>query len=115
MSGVLEEIAFAHERQEAEFEFAAVPLFVSFPLFGGEYPPADLLRDIKCVVDQMSSRSEHCFAGQRTSLESRHVILECVNDAVDYFLRETHATPVDLGCDRIRSRSTRLARNDSCH
>ena len=48
MSGVLEEIAFAHERQEAEFEFAAVPLFVSFPLFGGEYPPVDLLRDIKC-------------------------------------------------------------------
>ena len=57
MSGVLEEIAFAHERQEAEFEFAAVPLFVSFPLFGGEYPPVDLLRDIKCVVDQMSSRN----------------------------------------------------------
>ena len=115
MSGVLEEIAFAQERQEAEFEFAAAPLFVSFPLFGGEYLPVDLLRDIKCVVDQMSSRSEHCFAGQRTSLESRHVILECVNDAVDYFLRETHATPVDFGCDRIRSRSTRLTRNDSCH
>ena len=44
MSGVLEEIT-----------FVAVPLLVSFHLFRGEYPPVDLLRDIKCLVDQMSN------------------------------------------------------------
>ena len=37
MSGVFEEIAFAHERHEAEFEFATVPLYVSLLLFRGEY------------------------------------------------------------------------------
>ena len=102
MPGVFEEIAFTHERQEAEFEFAPVPLFVSCPLFGGEYPPVDLLREMKRLMDQMSSRSEHCFAGQRTSLESCHIVLEHVNDAVNYFLRETNATPVDFGCGQTK-------------
>lgn len=51
-------------------------------------------------MDQMSSRSEHGFASQRTSLESIHVVLERARDTVDYFLRETHTPPVDIGCDR---------------
>ena len=102
MSGVLKETAFTKERQEAEFEFATVPLSVSILLFGGEYPLADTARDVKGLVDQMSSRNEHCFAGQRTGLESPHIGLEYLHDAVYYFLGETHASPVDSGHDRIK-------------
>ena len=28
--------------------------------------------------------------------------MERVHDAVDYFLRETHASPVNFGCDRTK-------------
>ena len=70
-----------------------------FLLFGGEYPLVVLLRDVKSLVDLMPSRREHCFAGQRTSLESPPIILEHVHNAVDYLLREAHAPPVDFGYD----------------
>ena len=53
-------------------------------------------------MNQISSRSEHRLAGQRTSFESPRIILEHVHDAVDHFLRETHAPPVDIGYDRTK-------------
>ena len=101
-SGVLEEITFTHEGQETEIDYMVVPLYVSFLLFGGEYPPLVLPRKMKYLVDQTSSRSEHRFAGQRTSLESLHIVLEHIHNEVDYFLVETHAPPVDFGCDRTK-------------
>ena len=47
----------------------------------------------------MSSWSEHCFAGQRTGLESPPVVLEHIHDAVDHFLGEAHAPPIDFAGD----------------
>ena len=61
----------------------------------------------------MSSRSEHRLAGQRTSFESPRIILEHVHDAVDHFLRETHAPPVDIGYDRTKV-DGRLGFDEGC-
>ena len=69
----------------------AIPLYVMLLLFGSECLPLGLPRKMKGQVDRMLSRSEHRFAGQRTSFESSHIILEHVHDAVDYFLGEAHA------------------------
>ena len=50
----------------------------------------------------MLSRSEHCFAGQRTSFESPLIVLENAHDTVYYFLRENRVPPVDLDRDLIK-------------
>ena len=94
---------FTHERQETEFESGVVrPSWVShlgnvLAFFRGEYPPVVLPRNIKRLVDQMSTRSEHRFAGQRTSLESPLIALEHAQDSFDYFLGEAHASPIEAG------------------
>ena len=56
----------------------------------------------------MPSRSEHCFAGQRTGFESLSIALEHIHDVFDYFLGETHTPPVDFGRDLTKVGGTRL-------
>ena len=63
--------------------------------FRGEYPPVVLPRNVKRLVDQMSTRSEHRFAGQRTSPESPLIALEHAHDSFDYFLGEAHASSME--------------------
>lgn len=47
------------------------------------------------LVNEVSSRGEHGFAGQRTRFEGQDIILEHMEDVVDELLRETHAVMVE--------------------
>jgi hypothetical protein len=46
-------------------------------------------------MDEVSSRSEHCFASQRARFEGSKVVVEHIRDVVDELLGQTHTTVMD--------------------
>jgi hypothetical protein len=52
-------------------------------------------------MDEVSSRGEHCFAGQRTRFEGSKVVVQRIHDVVNEFLGQTHTTVMDRGENRI--------------
>jgi hypothetical protein len=81
-SSVSEETKFAHIRQEAKIMIAR-PL-AEFPL--GENTLAVPFIQTQCLVNETSSRSEHCFERQRARLGCSKVVVEHIHDAVDEIL-----------------------------
>ena len=52
-SSVLKEAAFAHERDEAEFDVVVAPFITAF-FFSGENAQCVLLAKFQCPVDEVS-------------------------------------------------------------
>lgn len=76
---------------------------VLFLPYRGEHLLIVLPRDVKNLVDRMSSRSKHRFAGQRTSLKNLPVVLGYVHNVVDHSLRKFTQPSLTLAAIRRRS------------
>lgn len=84
--GVLKEVALSHATQEANSNLVVVLFLVAEVLCSGENVLVILRGQVQCPVNEMSGRSEHGFAGQRTRFEGLKVIVKHAHDLVNEFL-----------------------------
>lgn len=88
LASVLEEAAFAHVGHKAEFIVARAltGLFLGWNLVFVSSV------QVQYLVDKVSSRREHCFAGQRACFEGGEIVVKYVHDVVNDFLGEAYTT-----------------------